>query len=197
MKKSELRELVRECLQEELSKCSSSFKESQEANTVQEAVSPTYMTAYKRLAKKFDAAIAEADTNWIVNLIEAGLDDGYYTLRVASSLRATAEKNIDNGMREVDAANLCHTGVASVDNVFEQFMEEESENFDSRFDFNNMLYICYTSGDYEYFDSYEDSFTGNVDDIECVIGVDYASGASIAWIRDEDDIEDLEDLLDI
>lgn len=197
MTKSELRELIRECLHEELSKSSRSFKESQEANTVQEAISPTYMTAYKRLAKKFDAAIAEADTDWIVNLIEAGLDDDYYTLRVANALRATAEKNIDNGMREADATDLCHTGVASVDSVFEQFMEEESENFDSRFDFNNMLYICYTSGDYEYFDSYEDSFTGNVDDIECVIGVDYASGASIAWIRDEDAVEDLEGLLDI
>lgn len=165
--------------------------------TLKEAVSPTYMTAYKRLAKKFDAVIAEADTDWIVNLIEAGLDDDYYTLRVANTLRATAEKNIDNGMREVDATDLCHTGVASVDSVFEQFMEEESENFDSRFDFNNMLYLCYTSGDYEYFDSYEDSFTGNMDTIECVIGVDYASGASIAWIRGEDDIEDLESLLDI
>ncbi len=186
MKKSELRQIIREVLKEELSK-----------TTLEEAVSPTYMAAYKRLAKKFDAVIAEADTDWIVNLIEAGLDDDYYTLRVANALRAAAEKNIDNGMRETDAADLCHTGVASVDSVFEQFMEEESENFDSRFDFNNMLYICYTSGDYEYFDSYEDSFTGNMDDIECVIGVDYASGASIAWIRGEDDIEDLEGLLDI
>ena len=186
MTKSELREMIRECLREELSK-----------TTLKEAVSPTYMTSYKTLATKFDAAIAEADTNWIVNLIEAGLDDGYYAAPAAKVLEDTADHNIASGMREVDAIDLCHTGLASLDTEFEQFMEEEAENFDSRFDFNNMLYICYADGTYEYFDSYEDNFTGDLNDIECLIGVDYASGASICWIRGEDDIEDLNYLLNI
>jgi hypothetical protein len=187
MKKSELREIIRECIREELSK-----------PTLKEAVSPTYKATYDKLAKKFEAAIHDADRIWAETIIWQGMDLAYYSAAMAKAFKNAANKNISTGMTNVGIDTLCATGNAAKDTIFSDFIEQESGNFDSSL--GDALYeenfICYNDGHYEYLNRIEDTFTGDVDEVECVIGIDYASGANIFWIRGEDDIEDLESLLD-
>ena len=182
MKKSELREMIRECICEELSK-----------TTLKEAVSPTYEATYDRLAKKFEAAIHDADRIWAETVIWYGMDMEYYSAAMAKAFKNAANKNIRAGMTNVGIDTLCATGNATKDTIFSDFIEQECGDFDSSL--ADALYednfICYNDGHYEHFNQMEDTFTGDADEVECIIGVDYASGANIFWIRGEDDIEDL------
>lgn len=188
MTKSELRELIRECLREELSK-----------TTLKEAVSPTYEATYDRLAKKFEAAIHDADRIWAETVIWYGMDMDYYSAAMTKSFKNAANKNISTGMTNVGIDTLCATGNATKDAIFSDFIEQEGGNFDSSL--GDALYeenfICYNDSHYEYFNRMEDTFTGDIDEVECIVGVDYASGANIFWIRGEDDIDDLNGLLNI
>lgn len=163
-----------------------------------EAVSSTYRAAYDRLAKKFEEAIKEADELWAVGCIDYGEELEYYSMNVAGRLKKAVEKNIAAGVSNTSLESLCRTGNAKIDNIFSNFVDTEGEDFDSAL--GDSLYydnfICYFDGTYEYVNLIEeDAFSGNIDDIECVVGIDYASGANIAWIRNEDDIEELENLL--
>ena len=161
-----------------------------------EAVNPTYSANYAKMEARFKDAVDEANFSWMNALIELGIDYGYFNSRVANKLRKAAASNISRGVPNEAAEDLARTGDPKVDTAFEHFLEEEASRFDEHLDFFNWLYICYINGTSEFFDSYEDTFTGNKDDIECVIGIDYASGASIAWIRGEDDLEDLDYILE-
>ena len=190
MTKSELRELIRECIREELSN----------RNKIEEAVSLTYQATYDRLAKKFEAAIQDADKIWAKVVIDLGYELGYYSAVRATKLTKAAVRNITvRKMSNVAIDILCETGDANIDSIFSNFIEQEGTDFDARL--GDALYyenfICYNDGTYEYVNLMEDMFTGNENDIECIIGIDYASGANIVWIRGEDDIKDLTDLLDI
>ena len=188
MTKSELKEMIRECLREELSK-----------TTLKEAVSPTYRATYNRLAKKFKAAIHDADRIWAETVIWYGMDMEYYSAAMAKAFKNAANKNIRTGMTNEAIDTLCATGNATKDAIFSDFIEQECGDFDSSL--GDALYaenfICYNDGHYEYLNRMEDTFTGDVDEVECVIGIDYASGANIFWIRGEDDIDYLNNLLDI
>lgn len=188
MKKSELKEIIRECLREELSK-----------PDLEEAVSSTYKATYDRLAKKFESAIHDADRIWAETVIRYGMDLAYYSAAMAKVFKNATNKNISTGMTNVGIDTLCATGNAAKDTIFSDFIEQECGDFDSSL--GEALYaenfICYNDGHYEYLNRMKDTFTGDVDEVECVIGVDYASGANIFWIRGEDDIEDLESLLDL
>ena len=161
-----------------------------------EAVSPTYSATYAKLEAKFKAAVDEANFAWMNALIELGIDYDYFNPRVANKLRKAVVSNISRGVPNEATEDLARTGDPKIDTAFEHFLEEEAERFDEHLDFFNCLTICYADGTYEDFDSYEDTFSGNKDDIECVMGIDYASGATIAWIRGEDDIEDLDNILE-
>ena len=188
MTKTELKTMIKEMLREELSRVS-----------LEEAVSPTYEATYDRLAKKFKAAIHDADRIWAETVIWYGMDMEYYSAAMAKSFKNAANKNISTGMTNVGIDTLCATGNATKDTIFSDFIEQEGGNFDSSL--GDALYeenfICYNDGHYEYLNRMEDTFTGDVSEVECVVGIDYASGANICWIRGEDDIEDLNDLLDI
>jgi hypothetical protein len=187
MTKSELKTMIREMLREELSKV-----------TLKEAVSPTYEATYDRLAKKFKAAIHDADRIWAETVIWYGMDIDYYSAAMAKDFKNAANKNISAGMTNVGIDTLCATGDTTKDTIFSDFIEQEGGNFDSSLadSFYEDGFICYNDGHYEYLNRMEDTFTGNIDEIECVIGIDYASGANIFWIRGEDDIDSLDDLLD-
>jgi len=163
---------------------------------IQEAVSPTYSATYAKMEAKFKDAVQEANFTWMNALIDLGQDYGYFNSRVVNKLRKAVAANITKGVPNTATEDLARTGDPKVDATFEHFLEEEAGRFDEHLDFFNCLYICYTDGTYEFFDSYEDTFTGDKDRVECVIGIDYASGASIAWNRGEDDLEDLDYLLE-
>lgn len=127
------------------------------------------------------------------------MDIDYYSAAMAKTFKNAADKNISTGMTNVGIDTLCATGDATKDKIFSDFIEQEGGNFDSSLGdaLYEDTYICFNDGHYEYFNRMEDTFTGDVDEVECIIGVDYASGANIFWIRGEDDIAELDDLLDI
>jgi hypothetical protein len=163
-----------------------------------EAVSSTYRAAYDRLAKKFEEAIKEADELWTATCIDYGEELEYYNMNVADRLKRAAAKNIAAGVPNTSLESLCHTGNAKIDNIFSDYVDAECADFDIALG-DGLYYdtfICYFDGTYEYVNLIEEgAFSGNIDDIECIVGIDYASGANIAWIRNEDDIEELENLL--
>jgi hypothetical protein len=162
---------------------------------LQEDVSPTYSANYAEMEAKFKDAVQEANFAWMNAIIDLGVDYNYFNSRVANKLRNAVTVNIAKDVPNAALEDLARTGDPKVDAAFEQFIEEEAGNFDESLDFYNWLYICYADGTSEFFDSYEDTFAGDKDDVECVVGIDYASGASICWIRNEDSIEELDDLL--
>lgn len=163
---------------------------------LQEAVSSTYEATYAKMEAKFKDAVQEANFAWMNAIIDLGVDYNYFTSRVANKLRKAVTANIAKDVSNTALEDLAITGDPKVDTAFEQFLEEEAGSFDESLDFFNHLYICYADGTYNFFDSYEDTFTGDKDSVECVIGIDYASGASITWIRGEDDPENLDYILE-
>jgi hypothetical protein len=175
------------------------YTATRDGDRLSEAVSPTYRATYDRLAKKFEPAIHDADRVWAEAVIWYGMDIDYYSSAMANTFKKAANKNISTGMTNVGIDTLCATGDTTKDTIFSDFIEQEAGNFDSSL--GDSLYyenfICYNDGHYDYLNTMEDSFTGDINEVECIIGVDYASGANITWIRGEDDIEDLNDLLNI
>ena len=188
--KSEFKEMIREALREELATRTST------RIITAESASPTYMSTYDKLRKKFQLAEQKADETWAKMVIDFGEDSGYYNADVATRIKAAAVRNISAGMHDVELSTLCATGNKKIDDLFSSYLEEEYENFYDTFEtIWYEKFICYYDGHIEAFDGLEDTFTGNIDDIECLIGIDYASGAEIVWIRGEDDLGFLENHL--
>lgn len=163
-----------------------------------EAVSSTYQAAYDRLRKKFQRAEEMADKLWIKYIVDFGENSGYYNKAVATLIKTTAFNKINSGMQDMGLTELCATGNKKADSFFSNYFDKEAENFDSIFeDLYYENFICYTNGHFDFINLIEEPFAGDIKDIECVIGIDYASGANICWIHGEDDIKDLENILNI
>jgi hypothetical protein len=165
-----------------------------------EAASSTNQTVYDRLYKKFEEAIRYGDQIWARYVIELGLDLGYYAAPVAKKLLNASQKNIHVvRVKHGNVIDLCRTGDLKIDSAFSNFIEKEANYFDSKLgdDLYNETIICYKDGSHKYLNVLHAAFEDNIDDVECVVGIDYASGADICWIRGEDRIKDLEIILNI
>jgi hypothetical protein len=198
MKKSELRNMIREMLHEELSK-NSSITEARKVNkasrkVVKEAVST-------KITTKFNKLIQQADLLWIKAILELGIDYDYFDVKTANKLYKAAYQNAAAGVTtattNATAQDLCRTKVKTINDAFARFISEEAGDFDRHLEFYNDLFIGYIDGTSEYINTYDNNFNGDKDKVECVIGIDYASGASIDWVRGEDDEEELDELLQI
>ena len=167
------------------------FKATEHSETLAEILSPTYMDNHSKMEAKFNQAVLEANWIWMESIINLGKDLNYYDDTDATEIFKVAQENLASGSVDFD---LFETGDPSLDQLFEEFLTKESGKFDEHLEFTEE-FICYASGDYDDFDMSHDTFKGNKDDIECVIGIDYASGANIGWIKGEDDADVLDNYL--
>lgn len=171
------------------------LKVTEQAEILAEILSPTYMDNHRKMEVKFSQAILEANWIWMEAIIDLGKDSGHYDNNDAAEIFKAAQENLASGSVDFDHPfELFETGDPSLDQLFEEFLREESGKFDEQLEFTEE-FICYISGDYDDFDMSRDTFKGNKDDIECVIGIDYASGANIGWIKGEDDADFLDSYL--
>jgi hypothetical protein len=170
----------------------------EQSTELTEVVSSTYQATYDKLRKKFQRAEIMADKLWVKCVVDFGENSGYYNKAVAALIKAVAFNKINSGVQDVGLAELCVTDNVKANSFFDTYLNKETENFDSIFeDLYYENFICYTDGHFDYINLLEEPFTGNIDEIECVVGIDYASGANICWIRGEDGVEALEALLNI
>lgn len=175
-------------------------KQVKKATKLTEAVSSTYAVAYDKLSKKFEEAMRYGDQIWARSIIDLGFDLGYYTAPIAKKLLNAAQKNIHVlHIENSDIEEVCHTGNIKIDTIFSNFVKNEANNFDATLAdaLYNETIICYKDGSNKYLNVLHTAFYDDIDDVECIVGVDYASGANICWIRGEDDIKDLELILNI
>ena len=171
------------------------LKAIEHSEVLAEILSPTYMDNHRKMEVKFSQAILEANWIWMEAVIDLGKDSGHYDDNDATEIFKAAQENLASGSVDFDHPfELFETGDPSLDQLFEEFLREEGDKFDEQLEFTEE-FICYASGDYDDFDMSRDTFKGNKDDIECVIGIDYASGANIGWIKGEDDVDFLDSYL--
>ena len=169
-----------------------------ELSSLNEFYSPEYIKKCQTLEHEFKGAVAEANKIWCKDIIRFGEDCGYWDSEDTKILLDAATFNIEHGQDNNEGIELlCRTGIEDLDYMFQDFIEQEAGEFDSHLDFFLHNFICYTNNEWEYFDTYNNKFEGDLDSIECIIGIDYASGAQIVWVKDEDPKDDLESLLNI
>ena len=169
-----------------------------ELSSLNEFYSPEYIKKCRTLERKFKGAVAEANKLWCEEIIQFGEDCGYWYTEDTETFLKTAILNIEHGQDNSEGIeSLCRTGNEELDYMFRDFIEQEAGEFDSYLDLLLHKFVCYTNNEWEYLDTYNFKFEGDLDSIECVIGIDYASGAQVAWIKDEDSRDDLENLLNI